>query len=163
MQRLATSSLPVPLSPVTSTVVSVSATRVTSSHIFFIAGLSPSMSSNALHAVHGLAQALHLLAERAVLERPLEVERELVDVERLRHEVVGARADGRDGRLHAPNAVMTMTGVSSRRATSSRHSSTPLMPTKFTSVMTRSKSSRSNLREGLLRRRDPGSAGIRAL
>jgi len=34
-------------------------------------------------------------------------------------------------------AVMTMTGMSSRRETSCLHSSTPLMPAMFTSVMTR--------------------------
>ena len=97
---LATSSLPVPLSPVMSTVVSVSATRVTSSHILSIAGLVPRISSKRWRAVDRLAEALHLFAERPVPQGALDRERELVHVERLRDEVVRARADRGDGRLH---------------------------------------------------------------
>ncbi len=52
-------------------------------------------------AVDGAAQALDLLAQLAVLDRPLDGEDQLLDGERLGHEVVGARPDRPDGRFDA--------------------------------------------------------------
>ena len=72
----------------------------TSSHIFSIAGLVAEDLLEALRAVDRLPEALDLLAERAMPERPLDGERQLVHVERLGDEVVGAGADGGDRRLH---------------------------------------------------------------
>ena len=96
-RALATSSLPVPLSPVTSTVVSVSATRATSSHVAVIAGLLPRISSKRIVSPTACLRRLTSFPEGAVSQRPLDREREIVDVERLRHEIVCARAYGRDG------------------------------------------------------------------
>ncbi len=49
----------------------------------------------------GAAEALHLLPQLAGAQRPLEGDDQLVGLERLRHEVVGARADRLHGRLDA--------------------------------------------------------------
>ncbi len=57
------------------------------------------MSSKCSCVSHRLAQALDLLTQCAVPERALDRETELLHVEGLGDEVVGARADGRDGRL----------------------------------------------------------------
>ena len=86
----ATSSLPVPLSPRTSTVMSVSATCSMISRTSRIFGSSPHSSSSSASERDAAAQLLDLLLERALLERLLEGELELLDLERLAQEVGGA-------------------------------------------------------------------------
>ena len=85
----ATSSLPVPLSPRTSTVMSVSATCSMMSRISFILGLSPHEQQQLGLGARAPAQALDLLLERALLQRLLEGELELLDLEGLAQEVRG--------------------------------------------------------------------------
>ena len=63
-------------------------------------GAGPEDLLEALGAVDLLAEALDLLAERPVPERPLDRERELVHIERFRDEVVRAGPDRGDRRLH---------------------------------------------------------------
>ena len=132
---LATSSLPVPLSPVMSTVVSVSATRATRSYIFFIAALVAEDVVELLGARRPpCAAASPLRGARGACSGALDRERDVVHLERLRDEVVGAGADGRDRGSMLPNAVITTTGRSGLSVTTRRQSSRPLVSGKFKSV-----------------------------
>ena len=99
---LATSSLPVPLSPVTRTVASVWATRATRSYTFCICALVADHVGEVLGFANGAAKALDLFTEPLVAHCPIEGEREMVHLERLRDEVVRARSDRPDGGFHAP-------------------------------------------------------------
>ena len=97
----ATSSLPVPLSPRSSTVASESATARIRSSAACIAGERPSRASQAEALLDLRAQAAILLPQAAVLERALDGQADLAQLERLGQIVVGALAHGLDGRLQA--------------------------------------------------------------
>ena len=83
----ATSSLPVPLSPRTSTVMSVSATCSMISRTSFILPSSPPWISRSCSERARPRSVFDLAAQRAVLERLLEGELELLDLEGLAQEV----------------------------------------------------------------------------
>ena len=102
----ATTSLPVPLSPVMRTVASVGATISISSVTFFMAGLLPMSSMLGEDLLQVFAQADHFAAGALVLQRIGDQVRELVGVDRLGDVVVGAELQ----RLHG--------GVDRRRSRS---------------------------------------------
>ena len=96
----ATTSLPVPLSPVMSTVASVGATISISSVTFFMAGLLPIISVPGKTLLQILAQAHHLAAGAFVLEGVGHQVRQLVGIHRLGDVVVGALLERLDGGIH---------------------------------------------------------------
>ena len=97
----ATTSLPVPLSPVISTVASVGATISISSVTFLIAGLLPISSVPGSDFLQVLAQADHFAPRALVLQRVGHQVRELVGIHRLGDVVVGAVLQGLHRGLHA--------------------------------------------------------------
>ena len=97
----ATSSLPVPLSPVMSSAASASATRSISSLTLLDRRARADHLIEAAGVGHGLAEALDLVAKRAVLDRARQREPQGLDIERLGDEVVRADADGADRRVEA--------------------------------------------------------------
>ena len=92
----ATSSLPVPLSPRISTVMSVSATCSMMSRTSRIFGLSPREQQQLGLAARASPQQLDLLLEGALLQRLLEGELELFHLEGLAQEVGGPEPHGLD-------------------------------------------------------------------
>jgi hypothetical protein len=95
----ATSSLPVPLSPVTSTVASVEATRSMRLRISRIARLDPTSALDGCARTTSLCSRRHLLAQAPVLHRALHGDREHVGVDGLGEEVVGPGAHRPHGGL----------------------------------------------------------------
>ena len=91
-----------PLSPVISTVASVADTRSTGPQTFAMAGLLPMISAAGRDAPDLLQQALYLFASARCWIARCTVSSSCFDLERLGDEVVGARADRRDGLLDAP-------------------------------------------------------------
>ena len=110
----ATSSLPVPLSPVISTQASRGATRAMRLNTACMAGLRPTISSGTdVEADRSPAGAAVLLI--APLQGPGHGFQGLVQVERLGQVIEGAALDGLTAVLRLPKAVMTMTGASLRQ------------------------------------------------
>ena len=93
------SSLPVPLSPRTSTVVSVAAARWRASIASFRAGSSPRTSREAEAALVLLLEEDQLGHQPAPLHRPVQQQEQVVGVDRLREEVGGAL-------LHRPHRLL---------------------------------------------------------
>ena len=98
----ATSSLPVPLSPVIRTVLSVAAALRTVATTRWMAALTPTTAStpDALAALR--PQVMDLGPEPAVLEGSVDAVEHLVVLEGLGDEVGGAEPHGVDGHVHAP-------------------------------------------------------------
>ena len=88
----ATHSLPVPDSPVTSTVLSVRAICSISLKMASILSLRPTMFAELMRAAERALQQHVLLAELALLERVAHLDLQLVDVERLAEVIVRAQA-----------------------------------------------------------------------
>ena len=150
---LATSSLPVPLSPVMSTVVSVSATRATRSYIFFIALLVPRMSSNRCWSTttrrrrFTSSRSARCLRARSMVRAMSSISNGFVTKSYAPARMVAMAAS------MLPKAVITTTGRSSRLSTICRQTSTPVIPCMLMSVSTRPKSSST-------RRRRPSSGEV---
>ena len=93
----ATSSLPVPLSPVMRTLARLGATCSMTSNTCCIAGLLPTMCVEPEVVLEARAELGRLVLERPPVERTADDEHELVDLERLGQVVLGPlvhRADG---------------------------------------------------------------------
>ena len=146
----ATTSLPVPLSPVMSTVASESGHAGDELvHLAHRRALAD-QRVEALRLGHALAQALHLLAQaRGAATARSSASTSASTLEGLGDEVVGARADGRDGGVEAAeggdDAPPARPGGCGRRARTAR---APLMPGMLRSVTTTSSAPRGQRLQG---------------
>ena len=142
----ATSSLPVPLSPVTSTVASVSATRAMISWTFCIAGLvADELGARLRRARPRRGGASPPRGGARFWSARSTATTSCVDLERLGDEVVGAGAHRGDrGLERAERGDDDDRHVVAVLRRCARVSSTPFMPRMLMSVTTTSKSSRSS-------------------
>ena len=98
----ATRSLPVPLSPVSSTVDDgLTATRATRWRSDVIAARRADDPLQAVRACRIRAELPHFAAQARRLERAFDGRGDLVEIERLVREVIGAELHGLDGGFHA--------------------------------------------------------------
>ncbi len=130
------SSLPVPDSPVTSTVARLGATCATDLKTALDLGGRADDVVKAVALVKALSKLVGLASQRRAFERALEHHQQLVGIERLDEVVRRASRMADTAVSTAPNAVISTTGSSESCSFTFRSSSTPSMPGIFRSVRT---------------------------
>ena len=155
VQRRAARPLPVPVSPSTSTGTSERATRSMTSRAWRIARAHGDDARGRGAVAEDGAQRGHLPAHAALVDRAVEEERELLELEGL-GEVVASRRWRIDSIAEsiAPYAVITMTGSPGAIRRAAESSARPSTPGMRRSVTSAAKGSARQPRDRLLARRD---------